>query len=431
VSNKELEPKYRFPEFIGGDGWSLKSLGDATTKTDKRNKGGRSLPVYSISNKTGFTPQNEQFQGVDSEERGYDISLYKLIDQHTFAYNPARINIGSLGYSGSLRDIIISSLYVCFKTKPGIDDQFLLQFFYSSLFSKAVRNKVEGGIRSYLFYENFAEIQFPCPAQAEQQKIAEALTSFDELIAAEGRKLEALQQHKKGLLQQLFPRPERTENGKTIPAETTPPLRFPEFWDAPGWEDTEVFKVAPHVVAGGTPDTSKAEFWNGDIRWMNSGELNLKRVFEVQGRITESGLRNSSTRIVPQGSVLIGLAGQGRTRGTVAMNMVELCTNQSIAAILPNKEKFSEEFLYHELDRRYDELRRLSAGGEGRGGLNLQIIKSLPLSLPQCREQKIIASCLSSLDDLITAQVKKVELLKTHKRGLIQGLFPVLEDVTP
>jgi type I restriction enzyme S subunit len=210
-----------------------------------------------------------------------------------------------------------------------------------------------------------------------------------------------------------------------------PRLRFPEFREAGEWANTTVEELSENVTAGGTPNTSEPQYWNGKIRWMNSGELNHKRVHEVQGRITDSGFRNSSTKLIPEKSVLIGLAGQGKTRGTVAMNMVELCINQSIAAIFPDQDKFSSDFLYHNLDNRYDELRRLSAGGEGRGGLNLQIIKSLGVPLPKLEEQQKIADCLSSLDGLIAAETQKLDALKTHKNGLMQQIFPREGETVP
>ncbi|WP_160808744.1 restriction endonuclease subunit S [Nitrosomonas sp. HPC101] len=210
-----------------------------------------------------------------------------------------------------------------------------------------------------------------------------------------------------------------------------PALRFPEFRDAGEWEGKKIGQISETVTAGGTPSTSEKEYWGGGIRWMNSGELNYKRVHEVQGRITENGLRNSSTKIIPKMCILIGLAGQGKTRGTVAMNMVELCINQSIAAIFPNEDSFYSDFLYHNLNNRYDELRSLSAGGEGRGGLNLQIIKSLRVPLPSLKEQQKIADCLTSVDDLITAQTQKLDALKTHKKGLMQQLFPVEGETVP
>lgn len=134
------------------------------------------------------------------------MSLYKLVDKHTFAYNPARINVGSIGYSGELNNIIISSLYVCFKTRESVIDDFLLKYFDSDLFNKAVVNSVEGGIRSYLFYDNFAKINlYLPPSRNEQQKIADCLSSIDSLIKATEDKVAHLKAHKRGLIQQLFP----------------------------------------------------------------------------------------------------------------------------------------------------------------------------------------------------------------------------------
>lgn len=213
--------------------------------------------------------------------------------------------------------------------------------------------------------------------------------------------------------------------------DLTPRLRFPEFRDAGEWGKKKISQISENVTTGGTPNTLEKEYWGGSIRWMNSGELNSKKVHEVQGRITVEGLRNSSTKTIPRKCVLIGLAGQGKTRGTVAMNMVELCVNQSIAAIYPSDEKFYSDFLYHQLDNRYDELRRLSAGGEGRGGLNLKIIRSLDIPLPRLEEQQKIANCLSSIDELISAEAKKLDALKTHKKGLMQQLFPAEGETLP
>ncbi len=199
-----------------------------------------------------------------------------------------------------------------------------------------------------------------------------------------------------------------------------PKLRFKEFTEE--WEEKKLGDIT-NLIAGGTPSTLKKEYWNGDIKWMNSGELNLKFIQDVQGRITEIGLKSSSTRLIPKFCILIGLAGQGKTRGTVAINLIELCTNQSIAAILPNFKCFKPMFLYYNLDNRYEELRNLSTGSGGRGGLNLNILKNISCIFPALKEQEKIADFLSNIDKEISIIEKKLKLFNEYKRGIMQKIF--------
>lgn len=197
---------------------------------------------------------------------------------------------------------------------------------------------------------------------------------------------------------------------------------IPEDWTTPCIKDFS------DLLSGGTPSTKINEYWEGNIRWMNSGELNLKRVYEVEGRITELGLKNLSTKLIPSNCVLIGLAGQGKTRGTVALNYTPLCTNQSIASILPNKEVLSE-YIYQNLDLRYYELRGLSPGDGGIGGLNLTIIRNLKIPLPPTKaEQTAIATALNDVDELITQLEKLIAKKKAIKQGAMQELLKPKED---
>ncbi len=193
-----------------------------------------------------------------------------------------------------------------------------------------------------------------------------------------------------------------------------------------GWipEDWEVKKISniTKTTAGGTPNTKKPEYWGGNIKWMNSGELNLKKIYDVEGRITDEGLKYSSTKIIPAYCVLIGLAGQGKTRGTVAMNMIPLCTNQSIAAVFPS-EKFYEGYLYYNLDSRYYELRKLSTGDGGRGGLNLGLINSLLIPLPPFQEQKKLADIFRTWNNAIEKTQLLIELNEKRKKALMQKLL--------
>ncbi|MFN0141639.1 MAG: restriction endonuclease subunit S [Pyrinomonadaceae bacterium] len=254
----------------------------------------------------------------------------------------------------------------------------------------------------------FLKLSVRLPSREEQQKIAAFLTAVDEKIGQLAKKKELLEKYKKGVMQKIFAQEIRfkDDNGN----------------DFPEWEMLRIGDFT-QVTAGATPSTLKSEFWGGDIRWMNSGELNLKRVNEVEHRITDLGLASASTRMLPKFCILIGLAGQGKTRGTVAINMIELCTNQSIGAIHPNRARFVADFLYHNLDFRYDELRSLSTGDGGRGGLNLQIIRSLKVNLPSVPEQKKIADFLSAIDEKIDLVNQQLEKTKTFKKGLLQQMF--------
>ena len=188
-------------------------------------------------------------------------------------------------------------------------------------------------------------------------------------------------------------------------------------------QDWDVMKIGEFTdcTAGGTPSTKISKYWNGSIRWMSSGELNLRFVREVEGRITDAGLNNSSTKMIPKMCVLIGLAGQGKTRGTVAINLIPLCTNQSIAAIFPNK-TFIPSYLYYNLDLRYEELRELSSGGSGRGGLNLSLIRKIQLPFPPLSEQRAIANALRDVDALLDS----LDCLIAKKRDLKQAVMQQL-----
>lgn len=206
ITQKIFSQQLRFKDERGNDfpDWKIVKLGELTYKVGKKNKENISYPIYSINNKEGFRPQSEQFLGLDSNERGYDISLYKKVNKETFAYNPARINVGSIGYSYSLNEIIISSLYVCFKTEANLEDLYLLVYLDTDVFNKNISIYEEGGVRKYLFYENFSQITIPLPSNEEQVKIAKFIKDIDKQIELVTEQVEQTKIFKKGLLQSMF-----------------------------------------------------------------------------------------------------------------------------------------------------------------------------------------------------------------------------------
>jgi type I restriction enzyme S subunit len=206
VMQQIFDQRVRFKDDNGNDfpEWDERRLGNLTTRVESRNRKQEALPVYSISNIHGFIPQSEQFDGVDSESRGYDISQYKIIENNTWAYNPARINVGSIGYSGEIGKVQISSLYVCFKTSDALNDAYLGQYFETRRFNNDVLRNVEGGVRDYLFYDNFSRINVPLPSPTEQEKIASFLSAIDKNIERADQQLEKTKTFKRGLLRQMF-----------------------------------------------------------------------------------------------------------------------------------------------------------------------------------------------------------------------------------
>lgn len=202
-----------------------------------------------------------------------------------------------------------------------------------------------------------------------------------------------------------------------------PQLRFPEFADSGKWEVKRLGDFA-ELYAGATPSTSNAAYWdNGTIPWMSSGEVHNGQIFQTEKKITVLGYDSCSTKLVPINSVVVALAGQGKTRGSVAITRISLCTNQSLCSIIPN-DYYNSDYLYLYLNSKYDTLRLISSGDGTRGGLNLQMLRDFPILFPSLEEQQRIAQSLLELNNLIKASNEKLELLKAHKKGLMQQLFP-------
>ena len=398
---KNVVPALRFPEFQDDDGWDEKKLGDVTYSLSKKNKEGIKLPIYSINNKEGFLPQSIQFEGMDSNHRGYDITLYKIVGKKTFAYNPARIDVGSIGYSGELDNIIISSLYVCFKTNELINDPFLLHFVKSNYFNQSVKKGVEGGIRNYLFYENFSIINILLPEIKEQQKIADCLSSVDDLITAQSEKIETLKKHKKGLMQQLFP----TEG------ETVPQLRFPEFLEDEEWEVKPLSEISENLDYRRVPIT-EIDRVKGDVPYYGaSGVIDYVKDFIFNDNllcISEDGA-NLLARTYPIAFSISGKTWVNNHAHVLKFenNFIQVLTENYLNAI--NVEDFLTGIAQPKLNR---------------GTLDI-----IPIPIPKPKEQKKIAECLTTIDDLIAAENEKLTTLKAHKKGLMQQLFPDTNEI--
>ena len=197
----ETVPEIRFPGFTGP--WEQRKFSDFTWNAGKRNSQNLDLEPYAVTNDRGFIRQNEAH-----DEFGYmkdvDRKAYNIVMPKSFAYNPARINVGSIGYYEGAENVVVSSLYEVFQTADYVDDRFLWHWFKSDMFPKWIERLQEGSVRLYFYYDKLCECKMFMPSLPEQKKVASTLDEIDNLIVLHQRKCDELKKLKKGLLQQMF-----------------------------------------------------------------------------------------------------------------------------------------------------------------------------------------------------------------------------------
>lgn len=384
-------------------GWKTCTFGDILTVVE------RPIPIdddtiYQLvtakRNRGGIVPR-EQLKGREIKTQGQ-----YAVRAGDFLIGNRQIIHGACGIvPESLDAAIVSGEYTVLLPKKDLYLPWLAHFAHTVHFQQTCfQSSIGVDVEKMVFKVDWwLKQQLHVPPLSEQKKMVAILETWDTAVDQTYELIARARYRKRGLAQLLLTGQCRLVDEKGM------------------WKVQKIEQVS-ECIAGGTPQTTNPSYWGGTVRWMVSGELNLKTVTEVEGRITEKGLLSSNARMLPRKCVLIGLAGQGKTRGTVAINTVELCTNQSIAAILPAP-AFIPEYLYHNLDARYDELRGLSTGDGGRGGLNLNIIKSLSIPLPSINEQCAIAAVLTTADYEIRALEAKAHALEHQKKGLMQKLL--------
>lgn len=388
--------KLRFPEFRGAALRNVQ-LGGVTEEGRSRNSRKHSVAsVMGVTKADGIVPMEARLIAAD-------IARYKIVQNEWFAYNPMRLNIGSIARWKGRNEILVSPDYVVFRclteNEPGIDPAYLDHYRQTKAWEDFVTEGGDGGVRVRIYYKDIARLPLALPSLPEQQKIAECLSSVDVVIAAQARKLEALKTHKKGLMQQLFPRE----------GETQPRLRFPEFQNAGEWEPKTLVNAC-RMQAG---------------KFVAAADINEQNVSELFPCYGGNGLRGFTATYTHDGVYpLIGR--QGALCGNVKLASGQFHATEHAVVATPNQ-GVEVVWLYYLLDLL--NLNRF-ATGQAQPGLSVDVLEKVPVTIPKDeREQQRIATCLSSLDALITFETQKHEALKTHKKGLMQQLFPSPQDV--
>ena len=401
---KEIVPKLRFPEFDTSEGWKkykLRELADRITKKVEDNK----LVTLSISAGIGFVSQAEKFSRDIS---GKQYCNYIHLKKGEFSYNKGNSKTFPQGCIYELKEYdeaAVPNAFISFRFKENLVPSFYQGYFDSNFHGKQLVRFITSGARSdgllNISPTDFFSIVLPTPVKREeQQKIADCLSSIDELIDAESRKLKALEKYKKGLMQKLFP-----AEGKTLPE-----WRFPEFRHKNEWRIKPLGKICTNYDSRRIPITEKDRV-RGEIPYIGaSGVIDYINDFifdEDLLCVSEDGA-NLVARTYP-----IAFSISGKT------------WVNNHAHVLKFSHKYTQNIVesYLNMINLQDFLT-----GMAQPKLNRAKLDIIPIPLPETEEQQKIADCLSEIDTMIAGQSDKIEWLKAHKKGLMQGLFPSLEE---
>ncbi len=402
--NKKLIPELRFPEFKNSGEWVVKKLGEVAEFL--KGKGlakkdivsdGKNLCIHYGELFTNYSEVIKVVKSYTNIQDGFKSKINDVL-MPTSDVTPNGLAKASCI---KLNDIILGGDILIIRPKPIINGEFLSRFIRHN--EQEVLKLVNGTTVFHLYGSSFQKFILIFPSLPEQQKIAALLSNLDELIAAHKQKLQLLKQHKKGLMQKLFP-----QEGEKVPK-----WRFPEFKDSGEWVVKKLGEVA--------------EFING--RAYKQDELLSKgkyRVLRVGNFFTNtdwyySNLELDEDKYCERGDLLYAWSA---SFGPHIWNEEKVVFHYHIWKV-KNKTDINKQFLYYVLDYQTFKMKSQTLNGFALMHITKGTIENWETLIPQSKqEQQKIGECLSSLDELIAAQAEKIEQLESHKKGLMQKMFP-------
>ena len=430
-------PTLRFPEFRESGGWYERELGSLTTKVGSGITPPGGDKNYITEGRPFVRSQNVGWGELILNDVAFiDEETHQSFDSTEIKVSDVLLNItgASIGRSAVADSRIAGgnvNQHVCIirAKQDELHPALLNHFLISERGQKQIDSFQAGGNRQGLNFAQIRSFKIPLPpTESEQHRIADCLDSIDDLITLEAKKLGTLKTHKKGLMQQLFP----------AEGETLPKLRFPEFRDAGAWEQKKLIDVADKTVkwsfiGGPFGSNLKSSDYVEDgiriIQLQNIGDAEFVddyRIFTSEEKADEL----LSNNIYP-GDIILSKMGDPVGRACLipgTHNRYVMCSDGIRLVVDENVN--NKYFIYLLINSmQFRSLVEKTATGSTRKRIGLDDLKNLPMLLPNKNEQQKIADCLASLDDLITAQTKKIAALKTHKKGLMRQIFPSLDEV--
>lgn len=399
-------PQLRFKDNDGQDfpEWETLKLSNLTNIYD----GTHMTPDYTV--------QGVPFYSVEQVTSNNFIET-KFISEDIFKKENKRVKlekgdilmtrIGDIGTPKLIDWNVKASFYVSLaliKQSKNINSQYLSHFIASPYFQEELHQRtIHVAFPKKINLGEIGECLVNFPISDEQIKIANFLTAVDEKVTQLTQKCNFLAQYKKGVMHQIF----------------SQELRFKDDdgQDFPAWENKRLAEVA-QIVGGGTPDTTILDYWQGNIQWFTPTELKTKYVSKSQRRISDAGLKNSSAKLLPAGTLLLS---SRATVGDISIALDECTTNQGFQSLIVNDANNNEFIYYWILNNKKALLEK--ASGSTFLEISKREIEKLLIQRPHKTEQIKIANFLKTVDDKITVTKAQLEAVKQYKLGLLQQMF--------
>ena len=366
--------------------WEQRKFSDITFPAGEKNKDNLPLESYSITNEHGFVPQDEKFENGGTM-READKRMYYIVSPNSFAYNPARINVGSIGYQNIGKNVIVSSLYEVFKTSEDVDDRLLWHWFKSPDFQKLIMQLQEGGVRLYFYYDKLCMGEVSLPLLEEQRKIGKLFDTLDNLITLHQRKYEKLTNVKKSMLEKMFP-----QNGSSFPE-----IRFKGFTDA--WEQRKLGELISEyketVDSSCTLPVLTSSKTEGVI--LQEEHFGRKQQHDITGY-----------NVLPRSYCTY----RNRSDGVdFTFNVNECCDMGIISKFYPifcgnNNDTYFLSLVLNNSDEVVHEI-AYTCTGTGQKVLSFLDLQKMSIRVPRQEEQKKTSAFFKQLDNLITLHQRK------------------------
>ena len=400
MAEKSKIPAIRFAGFT--EAWEQCKFEDITYLSGEKNRDNNIFESYSVTNDKGFVPQVEQFENGGTMATA-DKSMYYIVSKNSFAYNPARINVGSIGYYDKPEKVIVSSLYEVFKTINNINDRFLWHWFKSNAFQKMIEQYQEGGVRLYFYYDKLCVCSIDIPKYEEQYMIGEILDKIDNLITLHQRKYDKLVNVKKAMLEKMFPK-----DGADVPE-----IRFKGFTEA--WEQRKFIDLF-------VEKREKTEYENEDTLLscaINGIFLNSELFGHFRGSSTVGYLRVNKNDLI--------LSAQNLHLGNANVNLRFehgiISPAYKVYRLNGSNPRFVHTWVKMDDTKNFF----LSATTEGasqcRKNIEWETLKKQTILFPSLKEQDKIGKYFEHYDNLITLHQRKLEKLKNLKKACLEKMF--------